>query len=173
MGAIHGGTKHNIIPEEVDMKLTLRFFSDEVYKQIINSLTRICNGQAAAAGVPADRMPVITLGREFTPPVINDPGLVTMATASMGSILGAESVARVDPATVAEDFGKYGRTEENVKIALFWLGGVNQVKYDESISAGTMIPALHSSNFLPDFTPTYTTGVAAMARVMIDLFNGK
>ena len=173
VGAIHGGTKHNIIPEEVDMKLTLRFFSDEVYKQIINSLTRICNGQAAAAGVPADRMPVITLGREFTPPVINDPGLVTMATASMGSILGAESVARVDPATVAEDFGKYGRTEENVKIALFWLGGVNQVRYDESISAGTMIPALHSSNFLPDFTPTYTTGVAAMARVMIDLFNGK
>jgi hippurate hydrolase len=91
----------------------------------------------------------------------------------MASILGKENVIRVDPATVAEDFGKYGRTPEKVKIALFWLGGVNRSKHLESLEKGTMLPALHSSNFLPDFEPAYTTGVTAMSKVMIDLFHAK
>ncbi len=173
VGAIHGGTKHNIIPEEVEMKLTLRFFSDDVYRQIKEALVRIANGHAAAAGLPGGKMPVITFADEFTPPVENDQLLVSRAAASMETVLGKENVLRVDPSTVAEDFGKYGRTDEKVKIALFWLGGANREKYDESIARGTNLPALHSSNFAPDFIPAYTTGVSAMSRTMIDLFNGK
>jgi hippurate hydrolase len=173
VGAIHGGTKHNIIPEEVDMKLTLRFFSDDVYRQIKEALVRIANGHAVAAGLPSGKMPVITFANEFTPPVENDHSLVGRAVESMETILGKENVVRVDPSTVAEDFGKYGRTDEKVKIALFWLGGANREKYDESIANGTMLPALHSSNFAPDFVPAYTTGVCAMSRTIIDLFNGK
>lgn len=118
-------------------------------------------------------MPVIIFGSEYTPPVVNDAGLVGKATASIETLLGRENVIRVDPSTVAEDFGKYGRTDEKVKIALFWLGGANREKYDESIANGTMLPALHSSNFAPDFAPAYTTGVAAMSTIIIDLFNGK
>jgi hippurate hydrolase len=173
VGSIHGGTKHNIIPGEVDMKLTIRFFSDDVYRQIIAALRRIADGQAAAAGLKAEMMPVIKTGSEYTPPVVNDAELVSLASASMASILGKENVIRVDPATVAEDFGKYGRTPEKVKIALFWLGGVNRSKHLESLEKGTMLPALHSSNFLPDFEPAYTTGVTAMSKVMIDLFHAK
>ncbi len=170
VGAIHGGTKHNIIPEEVDLKLTLRFFSDDVYRHIMTSLRRIATGQAIAAGVPEGRMPVITAGNDYTPPVENDAVLVNRAVASMADIGGKDNLWLVDPATVAEDFGKYGRTEEKVKIALFWLGGVNREKYEESITGGTMLPALHSSNFLPDFVPAYTAGVRAMSRTIIDLF---
>ncbi len=173
VGSIHGGTKHNIIPGEVDMKLTIRFFSDDVYRQIIAALRRIADGQAVAAGLREGMMPLITAGSEYTPPVENDPELVSMASASMASVLGKENVIRVDPSTVAEDFGKYGRTPEKVKIALFWLGGVNRAKYSESIEKGTMLPALHSGNFLPDFFPAYTTGVTAMSGAMIDLFNSK
>lgn len=171
VGSIHGGTKHNIIPGEVEMKLTLRFFSDDVYRQIKEALVRIANGHALAAGLPQDMMPVITFPDDFTPPVENDVTLVGMATASMETLLGKENVIRVDPSTVAEDFGKYGRTGEKVKIALFWLGGANREKYDESIATGTDLPALHSSNFAPDFVPSYTTGVTAMSKTLIDLFN--
>lgn len=173
IGSIHGGTKHNIIPEEVDLKLTLRFFSDDVYRQIREALVRKANGLAGAAGLPQDKMPVIIFADEFTPPVINDPELVSRGVISMESILGKDNVVRVDPSTVAEDFGKYGRTEEKVKISLFWLGGANREKYNESIATGTMLPALHSSNFVPDFIPAYTTGICAMSRTVIDLFNGK
>ncbi len=173
VGSIHGGTKHNIIPEEVEMKLTLRFFSDDVYRQIRQAVVRIANGHALAAGLPQDKWPVISFGKDSTPPVENDAGLVNMAVASMEKALGKDNVLRVDPCTVAEDFGKYGRTDEKVKIALFWLGVANREKYEKSIAEGTMLPALHSSNFLPDFVPAYTTGVTAMSLTMIDLFNSK
>lgn len=173
VGSIHGGTKHNIIPEEVNMKLTLRFFSEDVYRQIREALVRKANGLAMAAGLPEEKMPVVTFAEEYTPPVINDSELVSMAVTSMKEMLGSENVVRVDPSTVAEDFGKYGRTDEKVKISLFWLGGANREKYDESIARGTMLPALHSSNFAPDFIPAYTAGVCAMSRTMIDLFNAK
>ena len=173
VGSIHGGTKHNIIPSEVDMKLTIRFFSDNVHRQIIAALRRIANGQAAAAGLKEEMMPVIKTSNDYTPPVENDPELVSLASASMATILGKENVIRVEPSTVAEDFGQYGRTPEKVKIALFWLGGVNRTKHLESLGKGTMLPALHNSNFLPEFAPAYNTGVAAMSRAMIDLFHSK
>ena len=169
VGSIHGGTKHNIIPDEVDMKLTIRFFSDDVGNQIISALQRIADGQAAAAGLEKDKMPIISVDSEYTPPVENDPDLVALAAASMGSILGKEQVIRVGPATVAEDFGIYGRTPEKVKIALFWLGGVNPDRYRESTEKGTRLPALHSSNFHPDFVPAYTAGVTAMSMTIMDL----
>jgi hippurate hydrolase len=90
----------------------------------------------------------------------------------MGRILGSENVIKVDPSTVAEDFGSYGRTTENVKIGLFWLGGVNPLKYSESKENDTMLPSLHSSTFSPDFRPAYITGVSAMSRTIIDLLSG-
>jgi len=173
VGSVHGGTKHNIIPEEVDMQLTIRFFSDDVCNQIISSLRRIAEGQARASGLKDDRMPVITVDSDYTPPVENDPGLVSQAIASMGDIIGSENVISVEPATVGEDFGKYGRTPEKVKIALFWLGGVNPEKYRESVEKDIMLPALHSNNFAPDFEPAYLTGVTAMSRTIIGLLGGK
>ena len=173
VGSIHGGTKHNIIPEEVDMKLTVRFFSDDVYRQIMSAMRRKAEGQAAAAGLKGDRMPVISAGSEYTPPVENDPDLVNRAAISMASMLGKENIIRVEPSTVAEDFGKYGRTPEKVRIALFWLGGANPEAYLESAGQGTMLPALHSSSFAPDFEPAYVTGVTAMSRTVIDLFQSR
>ena len=169
VGSIHGGIKHNIIPQEVDLQLTIRFFSDDVYMQIISALRRIANGLAYSAGLKEDQMPEITVADEYTPPVNNDPELVSNAVVSMGKILGSTNIINVDPSTVAEDFGKYGRTPEQVRIALFWLGGVDPAKYSESREKGTMLPYLHSSAFCPDFRPAYTAGVTAMSRAVIDL----
>ena len=84
-----------------------------------------------------------------------------------------EAVRPVNPATVSEDFGKYGRTDEKIPIALFWLGGVNIDKYNEHISKGTQLPPLHNSSFAPDFDPAFRTGVAAMSKTIIDLFGNK
>jgi hippurate hydrolase len=169
VGSIHGGIKHNIIPQEVDLQLTIRFFSDDVYRQIIAALKRIANGLAYSAGLKEEQMPEITVADEYTPPVVNDPDLVTGVAESMGKILGSANIIKVDPSTVAEDFGKYGRTPEQVKIGLFWLGGVNQSKYTESKEKDKMLPALHSSSYCPDFRPAYTAGVTAMSRAVIDL----
>lgn len=169
VGAIHGGTKHNIIPDEVKMLLTIRFFEEEVFKTIKESLINITRGAAISAGLPESKMPLLIFDDAVNPPVTNNPDLVMAGVKSMKSILGENKVLLVDPSTVAEDFGKYGLTEEKIPIALFWLGGVNTNKYEEHIKNGTNLPPLHNSSFVPDFDPTFRTGVAAMSKTIIDL----
>ncbi len=170
VGSIHGGTVHNIIPDEVKMQLTVRYYDDETYGQIISGLKQISNGIAGSAGLPENMYPVVTsLGQ--TPPVINDMDLTNGAVASFISILGSENVIEVEPLTAGEDFARYGRTEEKVPIAMFWLGTVKQDRFKAHIEHGTPLPGLHNPEFYPDFAPTYKTGVRAMAKATIDLFN--
>jgi hippurate hydrolase len=64
VGTIHGGLKRNIISDEVKLELTLRAFDDKVMTQLVASIRRICAGIGQAAGVPDDRLPVITLTPE-------------------------------------------------------------------------------------------------------------
>jgi len=73
VGSIHGGTKHNIIPDDVRLQLTLRSYSDAVRRQTIESIKRITRGLAIAAGVPENRMPTVEVRDEFTPYTYNDP----------------------------------------------------------------------------------------------------
>ncbi len=171
VGSIHGGIKHNIIPDEVKMELTLRFFDDEVYSQIQESIYRICEGMAKAAGVPDDLLPLVLIGEQYTPPTINNPELVNRAMSSMKDILGENNIIRAGLGTAAEDFGKYGRTEENIPIAMFLCGSIAEDRYQKIIESGNHPPALHNPGYYPDFEPTYKSGVAAMTKAMIDLFN--
>ncbi len=173
VGSIHGGTKHNIIPSEVDLQLTIRFFEEPVFEDIQSAIERITLGIASSAGLKEDLMPVVTYLDDYTPPVINNIGLVNNAVASMRTMIGDGNVKLVDQSTVSEDFGRYGVTDEKVKIALFWLGSVDPEILERSKKDGTMLPSLHNAAFLPDFYPTYRTGVSSMTRVMVDLFNKK
>jgi len=171
VGSIHGGTKHNIIPDEVDLQLSVRFFDDAVYQHILEALNRISRGIAISAGLPEEKWPIVKASNQFTPPVVNSAKLVMEAIIPMQKILGEENIIQVEPLTVGEDFGKYGLTEEKIPIALFWLGGVNKAKYQDHIENGTVLPGLHNAAFFPDFEPTYKTGVSAMTMTMIHLFN--
>jgi hippurate hydrolase len=171
VGAINGGTKANVIPDEVKMLLTIRFFEDEVFNTIRESLINITRGAAITAGLPESKMPKVVFDDAVNPPVTNDPELVEKCVVSMKSILGKENVIKVDPATVAEDFGKYGLADQKIPIALFWLGGVNPEKFEDHIRNKTPLPPLHNSSFVPDFDPAFRTGVASMTRTIIDLFS--
>jgi amidohydrolase len=173
VGAIHGGTKANVIPDEVKMLLTIRFFENDIYKTIREALINITRGAAITAGLPESKMPLLVFDDSDNPPVVNNPELVITSIKSMKSILGEKNVFQVDPAMVAEDFGKYGLTEDKIPIALFWLGGVNRNNYDKHINDGTSLPPLHNSSFAPDFDPAFITGVEAMTKTVIDLFGNK
>jgi amidohydrolase len=173
VGSIHGGTRANVIPDEVKMLLTIRFFDLDVLQVIKKSLIDITRGAAITAGLPGNKMPLVVFDPDVDAPVSNNPALVLESVKSMKNILGDGNVIQVDPSMVAEDFGKYGITDDKIPIALFWLGGVNKIKYNESIDNGTNLPPLHSSSFAPDFDPAFETGVAAMTRTMIDLFGNK
>jgi hippurate hydrolase len=171
VGSIHGGTVHNIIPDKVKMQLTVRFFDDQVYGSILESLEKITRGIAISAGLPESLYPEVIPLDHLTPPVINDAQLTSYAVNSFTSVLGEENMIEVEPVTAAEDFARYGRTEEKIPIALFWLGTANREKYEQHLSTGTPLPGLHSPEFYPDFEPSYQTGVAGMSKVVMDLFN--
>ncbi len=171
VGSIHGGTKHNIIPDRVDMQLTVRFFSDDVYNHIIEGLKRMTRGIALSAGLPENMAPEVIPRERITPPVVNDPELIAKGVKSFESILSAENIYKSDPSTAGEDFGRFGRTEENVPVAIFWLGSVENGKYLDHIQNGTVLPGLHNAAYYPDFFPTFRGGVAGMVNTMIDLFN--
>ncbi|RMD94114.1 MAG: amidohydrolase [Calditrichaeota bacterium] len=171
VGSIHGGTKHNIIPDEVKLQLTLRSYSDKVRNHTIEAIRRITKGLAIAAGVPEDRMPIVTVGDEYTPATYNDPELTRRVAKVIGQVLGEKNVIRTEPVMGGEDFGRYGRVEPKIPICIFWLGAVDPQKVAESRKTGKPLPSLHSSLFAPLPEPTIKTGVKAMTAAVLELMS--
>ena len=166
VGSIHGGTKHNIIPEEVKLQLTIRYYDEAVGQQIVSALKRIGNGLAASAGLPPEKYPVVTVQNESTPPVVNNPELTSRLVPVLKSALGAENIIEAQPLMVGEDFGQYGLTPEKVPISLMWLGSINPGRF----SSGEPIPGLHNASYYPDYAETIHTGVKGMVLMLQELF---
>ena len=172
VGSIHGGAKHNIISNEVMLQLTLRSYNPEVRTQQIEAIKRITRGIALSAGLPDDLMPEVKVHDDETiPSTYNDPALAATVKASIEAELGVDNVQVAPPVMAGEDFGLYGRTAEKVPITLFWLGAVEPTLYADSVTKGISLPSLHSSQFAPDYPVTIATGVKAMTRTAMDLFN--
>jgi len=168
VGSIHGGTKHNIIGNDVHLQLTLRSYTEEVRVALIEKIKRICNGEAMASGIPEEMWPEVTVF-EGTPSLYNDPVLSEKAAAAMGKILDTEKIHVLSPVMGGEDFSRYGMTEEDIPIFLYWLGGVPQEKYDRAQAGEISLPSLHSALFYPDPEPTLTTGVESMVSIVNSL----
>ena len=174
VGSIHGGTKHNIIPNEVKMQLTLRSYSQTVRQHTIAAIKRICRGEAIAAGLPDDLMPAITIAEDqFTPSTYNDPTLTRRVRAAISHAIGADNVRAIDPEMGGEDFGRYSQTAEKIPAMMFRLGAVDPAKVEESQRTGVALPSLHSSKFAPLPEPTIKTGVTAMTAAVLDLLAKK
>ncbi|CCQ09364.1 N-acetyl-L,L-diaminopimelate deacetylase [Pseudoalteromonas luteoviolacea B = ATCC 29581] len=174
VGAIHGGAKHNVISDQVTLQLTLRSYDPQVRDQQIAALKRMANGIAMSAGLPEELMPIVYVHEdERIPSTYNAPELATFVKGSIVNAIGAENVVEAEPVMAGEDFGLFGRTDENIPITIFWLGSVNMKDYELSVKEGRTLPSLHSSKFAPDFEPALYTGVKAMTQSAMDLFNRK
>jgi hippurate hydrolase len=170
VGSIHGGTKHNVIPDEVKLQLTLRSFTDEVRQRTIKSIERISHGLAQAAGVPDDRMPIMHLHtEEDTPALFNDPRLTRRVVQALQPWLGEQNIRAEKPVMGGEDFSEYGRTADKIPVSLLWLGAVDPARVKESESTGQALPSLHSSRFLPLPEPAIKTGVKTLVGAVFEL----
>ncbi|MCF6312855.1 MAG: amidohydrolase [Verrucomicrobiales bacterium] len=169
VGSIHGGTKHNIIPNQVKLQLTLRSYKDEVRQHTIAAIKRICKGLGEAAGLPEELLPIVTVLKKSTPSTYNDPELVEQLRLDLEKVLGADNVVSTDPVMAGEDFSEYGRTADKIPICLFWLGGVDAEAVKASRKSGKPLPSLHSPFFAPDPEPTIKTGVANLVSAVLSL----
>jgi len=169
VGTIHGGLKRNIISDEVKLELTLRAFDDKVMAQLITSIRRICAGIAQAAGVPDDRLPVVTITPESIPVTNNDPALTRRLTATFNDWFGTNRVKLTPPITGGEDFSEFGRTDHKVPICMWWVGATHPAKIAESERTGVPVPSNHSATFAPVPEPTLKACVTSMTAAVLDL----
>ncbi len=164
VGAIHGGTKHNIIPDEVKLQLTVRTYKPEVRKQLLAGIERIARAEAQAAGAP--RPPEMSV-TEGTPATYNDPALMKRLTGALARTLGAENVREGRATMGGEDFSEYGRA--GVPAAMLWIGVVEPAKHRETTARGESLPSLHSALFAPDRERTLRTGVLTLTTSALEV----
>ncbi len=155
VASIHGGAKHNAIPDEVRLGLNIRFFDDAVRDRLLGGIERVAAGLACAAGVPADRLPVLTLLDESARPLVNDPVLVRRVRAAVEAALGPDRVGSLGPSSGSEDFGAFATADPPVPLCYF--------------RVGTGSGRLHSPTFAPDPRPVLETGVTAFTAAALDL----
>ena len=170
VGSIHGGTKHNIIPDEVKMQLTVRTYKADVRERVLAAIDRIAKGCATAAGLPPERAPIMTLRKdEFCPATYNNPELTKRLVAVWKKSLGNEDVEIVDPTMGGEDFSEYSLPDHSIPAVDFHIGAVDPVKIADSKKNGTPLPSLHSSKFAPVPEPTIRIGIIGMTSAVLEL----
>ena len=170
VGSIHGGTKHNIIPDEVKMQLTVRTYKPETRERVLAAIDQIAKGCAMAAGIPPDRAPIVSVAKDqFTPATYNNPELTKRLLAVWKKTLGNENVEIVDATMGGEDFSEYSLPDHSIPAVDFHVGAVDPVKIADSKKNGTMLPSLHSSKFAPVPEPTIRTGIIAMTAAVLEL----
>ncbi len=164
VGTIHGGTKNNIIPDEVTMTLTVRAFKPEVMAHLISAIGRIAKGEAAAAGAP--REPLVTVD-DTLEPEYNDPQLTARIAGALRSAMGAERVVEMQAEMGAEDFSAYGLA--GVPSLLLHVGAVEPAKFAAAQKSGIPVPSIHSPLFAPDYVPTIKTATMAECAALVEL----
>lgn len=171
VGSIHGGAKHNIIPDDVTLQLTIRSYDSVQQKHLLDGIARVARGEAIVAGLPEALMPAITGGR-IGVPTLNDTPLALRLKAQFQAKLGKARVIDLDPSMASEDFQYFG-LEAKVPSVIYWLGAVAQAKWDAAQSGGPAIPSLHNSGWAPDPAPTIATGVDSMTAAAVMLMPAK
>ncbi len=170
VGSFQAGFKHNIIPDEANLLLTVRSYSDETRKMLLDGIKRIAKGEAITAGIPEDRMPVVTTrDDEFTPSTYNSPEFTREMAKLFEARFGRDRVREAKPVMGGEDFSRYRRADESINSMIFWVGGVPMDQYQAAKKNGTKLPSLHSPLWAPDAEKVIATGAEALAAAALNL----
>jgi len=170
VGSIHGGTKHNIIPDEVKMQLTVRTYKSAVRDRVLKAIDDMAKGIASAGGVPPDRAPIVNvLKDQFTPATYNNPDLTKRLVGVWKNVLGADNVEIVDPTMGGEDFAEYSLPDHSIPAVDFHIGAVDPEKIAQFKREGKELPSLHSSKFAPVPEPTIRVGIIGMTSAVLEL----
>ena len=165
VGSIHGGTKYNIIPDEVKLQLTVRTYNPEVRSQLRSGIERIAKAEAEAARAPKEPLVKFSEAQDAT---YNDPAVTRRLAGALAKQLGAANVQEVRPEMVAEDFGEFGKAAGAPSV-LLRVGAAEPAKYEAAKKSGTPLPSLHSSGFAPDRERTIKTAATALTVSALEL----
>ncbi|HEX8532655.1 MAG TPA: amidohydrolase [Allosphingosinicella sp.] len=163
VGSFHAGAKHNIISDEAKLLLTVRSYTDETRKLLLDGIRRIARGEAIAAGMPENRMPVVTVREgEYTPATFNTEKLTADTAALFTQRFGEARVRKVAAVMGGEDFSRFHLADKSIESLIFWVGGVPQAQWDKAAGDPAKLPSLHSPFWAPDAERTISTAAEAM-----------
>jgi hippurate hydrolase len=163
VGSFHAGTKHNIISDRANLQLTVRSFTPEVRRTLLDGIRRIARGEAIAAGLPEDRMPVVTIREaEYTPATVNTDPLSTSVAAMFRERFGADRVQQVPPVMGGEDFSRFHLADPSIQSMIFWVGGVPEAAWREAGGDTSRLPSLHSPFWAPEAEAVIATATEAL-----------
>jgi hippurate hydrolase len=164
VGSIHGGTRPNIIPDEVTMQLTVRSVSEANRQHLLSAIARIAKGEAAAAGAPVE--PTLQSDGHISA-LINDTALTQQVSAALLRQLGPTRVKDAAPEMISEDFSVFG--EGGVPLLMLRIGATSQAALDASAQSGVPVPSLHSARFAPAREPTIKAAATAEVLALREL----
>ena len=160
VGSIHGGSKHNIIPDEVKLQLTVRSYEDDTREKLLAEIRHIAEKIAEVHHAP--RAPEVKVMENGFPAVLHDPALTERMRKVFARLLGEDKIHAQPAAMGAEDVGRFFKH--------FGAPGLQvNVGAAPAAAAGGPRPGLHSNRWAPDPEPTLRTGTAAFARGCLDL----
>ena len=165
VGAIHGGSKHNIIGNRVEMQLTVRSDDPEVRLKLLDGIDRVAAGVALSLGVPEDLLPeVIRSPVETTPPTINDTETASRVQSAIGDQMGEAYFYETPREGMgAEDFAYFVQPGLGVKGVYFAVGGTPESELGSQ-------PSHHSPFFKIEPEPSIKSGVEATVISAMTLF---
>jgi amidohydrolase len=170
VGSFHAGSKHNIIPDDARLQLTVRSYTPEVRRKLLDGIARITRGEAIAAGMPDDKMPIVTVREaDFTPSTFNTAKLSGHLIDLFSAHFGADRVVETKPIMGGEDFSQYWLADKTKEATIFWVGGVPKTKWDAVNGDDTKLPSLHSPFWAPDAEAVISTATEAMTIAALDV----
>jgi hippurate hydrolase len=169
VGSFHAGTKSNIIPDEAKLALTVRNYTPETRKLLLDGIRRIARGEAIAAGLPEDKMPVVEIEEPSADATFNTPEFSERLTKLFQAHFGEGRVANPQPVMAAEDFSRFWLADKTKQSVIFWVGGVPKEKWDAVKGDTVKLPALHSPFWAPDADAVISTAIEAMTVASLDV----
>jgi hippurate hydrolase len=170
VGSFQAGAKHNIISDEAKLQLTVRSYTPEVRRLLLDGIRRIARGEAIAAGMPEDRMPIVTIREaEFTPSTFNTEKLSTHALTLFQQHFGPERAIKTPAVMGGEDFSRFWLADKSIESLIFWVGGTPRAKWDAAGGDASKLPSLHSPFWAPEAETVISTATEAMTLAALDV----
>ena len=170
VGSFQAGAKHNIISDEAKLQLTVRSYKPEVRKLLLDGIRRIARGEAIAAGMPEDRMPVVTIReQEYTPATFNTEGFTNRALALFTQNFGAPRVVKTPAVMGGEDFSRFWLADKSIESLIFWVGGTPLKDYQAAGGDTLKLPSLHSPFWAPEAKTVIATATEALTVAALDI----
>ena len=162
VGSFQAGTKHNIIPPEAKLQITVRSYKPEIRQHLLDGIARIAKGEAIAAGMGEDALPVVIHQDQYTPATFNTHGITAKMIGVFTERFGKERLTQVKPQMGGEDFSQFYLADRSIETMLFWVGGVPKDKWDAAKGDITKLPSIHSPFWAPEADAVISTAVEAM-----------